>query len=185
MPFTVTAAGQVYKHTVESVHLRGAISVDRDLSVEVTRRPQRAWSCFRRHKTVIYDHPGVRLPLKVQILKAESIRNATVWGRHVEPKHGRSRQSTAGQPQDAPSMPRLAKTEARRPHPIFTPTRLSRQASKVLRRWCANRGHCSRDSWHILGEGHVTRRVMFGEMVESKGYSGGKEKEWIGCLEKI
>ena len=38
MPFTVTAADQVYKQTVEFVYLGGAISADWDLtSVEVTR----------------------------------------------------------------------------------------------------------------------------------------------------
>ena len=37
VPFTVTAAGQVYKQTVEFVYLGGAISADWDLrSVEVT-----------------------------------------------------------------------------------------------------------------------------------------------------
>ena len=42
VPFTVTAAGQVYKQTGEFVYLGGAISADWDLiSVEVTRRTQR------------------------------------------------------------------------------------------------------------------------------------------------
>ena len=56
VPFTVTAAGQVYKQTVDFVHLGGAISADWDLrSVEVTRRIQRAWACFGRYKMEIYD----------------------------------------------------------------------------------------------------------------------------------
>ena len=39
VPFTVTAAGQVYKQPVEFVYLGGAISADWDFrSVEVTRR---------------------------------------------------------------------------------------------------------------------------------------------------
>ena len=49
VPFTVTAAGQVHKQTVECVYLGGAISADWDLrSVEATRRIQRAWACFGR-----------------------------------------------------------------------------------------------------------------------------------------
>ena len=61
VPFTVTAAGQVYKQPVEFVYLGGAISADWDLrkSVEVTRRIQRAWACFGRCKTEIYDRPSV------------------------------------------------------------------------------------------------------------------------------
>ena len=72
MPFTVTAAGQVYKQTVEFVHLDGAISADWDLrSVEVTRQIQGAWACFGRYKMEIYDRPSVRSRLKVGMLKAE------------------------------------------------------------------------------------------------------------------
>ena len=60
MPFNVTAAGQVCKHTVEFVYLGGAISADRDLrSVEVTRRIKRVWACFGRYKMEIYDRPSV------------------------------------------------------------------------------------------------------------------------------
>ena len=56
-PFTVTAAGQVYKQTVEFVYLGGAISADWDLrSVEVTRRIQRAWACFGRYKITKQKH---------------------------------------------------------------------------------------------------------------------------------
>ena len=72
VPFTVTAAGQVYKQTVEFVFLGGAISADWDLRrVEVTRRIQRAWACFWRYKMEIYDRPSVRLRLKVRMPKAE------------------------------------------------------------------------------------------------------------------
>ena len=63
VPFTVTAAGQVYKQTVEFVYMGGAISADWDLrSVEVTRRIQRAWACFGRYKMEIYDRPSVFTP---------------------------------------------------------------------------------------------------------------------------
>ena len=59
--FTINAAGQAYKQTIEFVHLGGAITADRDLSIEITRRLQRAWACFQRYKMEIYDRPGVRL----------------------------------------------------------------------------------------------------------------------------
>ena len=72
MPFTVTAASQVYKQTVEFVNLGGAISAEWDLrSVEVTRRIQRAWTCFGRYTMEIYDRPRVRLRLKVRVPKSE------------------------------------------------------------------------------------------------------------------
>ena len=70
---TINAAGQVYKQTIEFVYLGGAFSADKDLSVEIPRRLQRAWACFQRYKMEIYDRPGVRLWLKVRLLKAEVI----------------------------------------------------------------------------------------------------------------
>ena len=74
MPFTVTAAGQVYKQTVEFAYLGGAISADWDLrSVEVTRRIPRAWACFGRYKMEIYDRLSVLFRLKVRMLKAEEM----------------------------------------------------------------------------------------------------------------
>ena len=71
--FTINAAGQVYKQAIEFVYLGGAINADRDLSIEITRRLQRAWACFQRYKMEINDRPGVRLRLKVRLLKAEVV----------------------------------------------------------------------------------------------------------------
>ena len=46
--FTINAAGQVHKQTIEFVYLGGAITADRGLSFEITRRLQRTWACFQR-----------------------------------------------------------------------------------------------------------------------------------------
>ena len=68
--FTINAAGQVYKQTIEFVYSCGAITADRDLSIEITRRLQRAWACFQRYKMEIYDRPGVRSRLKVRFAES-------------------------------------------------------------------------------------------------------------------
>ena len=70
---TANAAGQVYKKTIEFVYLGGAITAGRGLSIEISRRLQRAWACFQRYKMEIYDRPGVRLRLKVRLLNAEVV----------------------------------------------------------------------------------------------------------------
>ena len=70
---TFNEAGQVYKHTIEFVYLGGAITADRDLSIEITRRLQRTWACFQWYKMKIYNRPGVRLRLKVRLTKAEVV----------------------------------------------------------------------------------------------------------------
>ena len=71
--FTINAAGQVYKQTIQFAYLGGAITADRNLSTDITRRLQRAWACFQRYKMEIYDRPGVCLRLKVRLLKAEVV----------------------------------------------------------------------------------------------------------------
>ena len=48
--FTITTAGQAYKQTVAFGYLGEAISADGDLSVEITRRLQRARACLQRYK---------------------------------------------------------------------------------------------------------------------------------------
>ena len=42
--FTINAAGQVHKQTIKFVYLSGAITADRELCIERTRRLQRAWA---------------------------------------------------------------------------------------------------------------------------------------------
>ena len=39
----------------------------------MTRRLQRAWACFQLYTVEIYDRPGVRLRLKVRLLKADMV----------------------------------------------------------------------------------------------------------------
>lgn len=53
VPFNVTAAGWVCKHTAEFVYLDGAISANRDLSIERTCRLQRGWACFEQYQMEI------------------------------------------------------------------------------------------------------------------------------------
>ena len=116
--FTINAAGQVYKQAIEFVYLGGAITADRDLSIEITRRLQRAWACFQRYKMEIYDRPDVRLRLKVRLLKAEVVETllhgCMTWS-PKKPNYDRLRQVHHSH---APPMPWMVETEARRPHPI-------------------------------------------------------------------
>ena len=71
--FAINAASQVCKQTIKFVYLGGAISPGRELNIDITRRLQRAWACFRRYKMEIYDRPGAHLRLMVRLLNAEVI----------------------------------------------------------------------------------------------------------------
>ena len=77
--FTIKAAGHMYKQTIEFVYLGGAITDDRELSSEITRRLQRAWGRFQRYNMEICDRPCMRLRLKVRLLRAEVIK-ALLYG---------------------------------------------------------------------------------------------------------
>ena len=117
VPFTVTAAGQVYKQTVEFVYLGGAISADWDLrSIEVTRRIHRAWACFGRYKIEIYDRPSVRLRLKVRMLRAEvleTLRYGCVTWSPSKADYGRLRKA------HHQMRLRCLGWKMRRPHPVL------------------------------------------------------------------
>jgi len=184
VPFTVTAAGQVYKQTVEFVYLGGAISADWDLrSVEVTRRIQRAWACFGRYKMEIYDRPSVRLRLKVRMLKAEVL-ETLLYG------------CVTWSPSKA-DYDRLRKVHhqmllrclgwrkrKREDHILSYANALLRTDSEsvettVRRRRILFAGFVAR-----MGEERLPRRVMFGEMLGGKGYSGGQEWDWMKDLEE-
>ena len=65
-----------------------------------------------------------------------------------------------------------------------TPTRLSGQIPRALRRRYADEGYCSRASWHAWGKERLPRRVMFGEMLGGEGNSGGQEWDWMKDLEE-
>ena len=90
-----------------------------------------------------------------------------------------------GSPLHAPPIPRMAETEARRPHPIvhrraYQDSFREHRASEAIvrKRRILFAGFVAR-----MGEGRPPQRVMFGELVGSKGYSGGQEKGLDGSSE--
>ena len=89
--------------------------------------------------------------------------------------------TTEGPPPDAPPMPRLAETKARRPHTVLCLLRTdSESVETTLRRrriWFA--GFVAR-----MGEERLPRRVKSGEMLGGRGYCGGQEWDWMKDLEE-
>ena len=148
--FTVTAAGQAYKQTVEFVYLGGAISADWNLrSVEVTRRIQRAWACFGRYKMEIYDRSSVRLRRKVRMLKAEVLETllygCVTWS-PSKADYGRLRKAhhqtrcSSDTSDDGSENTKTTSCSS-------MPTRFSGQIPRALRQRYADEGYCSRASW--------------------------------------
>ena len=174
--FTINAAGQVYEQTIQFVYLGGAITANRDLSIEISRRLQRAWACFQRYKMEIYDRPGVRLRLKVGLLKAEVVETllhgCMTWSQK-KPDYDRLRRvhrsmllrclgwrKRKRDDQTLSYADALAKTDSESVEAI------------VRKRRILFAGFVAR-----MGEERLPQRVMFGEFVGGKGYSGGQEKD--------
>ena len=157
------------------MYLGGAISADWDLrSVEVTRRIQRAWACFGLCKMEIYDRPSVRLPLKVRMLKAdvlETLLYVCVTWSPSKADYGRLRKA-----HHQMLLRCLGWRKRKREDLILSyANALLRKDSEsvettVRRRRILFAGFVAR-----MGEERLPRRVMFGEMLGGKGYSGGQE----------
>ena len=183
MSFMINAAGQVYKQKIPFVDWGGAITADRKLSTEITRRLQRAWACFLRYKMEIYDRPGVRLRLNVRLLKAEVVETllygCVTWS-PKKPDYGRLRRVHRSmllrclgwrkRKRDDHTLSyadALAQTDSESVEVIVRKLRI------LFARFVARRG-----------EERLPQRVMFGELVGDKGYSGGQEKDWMSHLKE-
>ena len=173
---TTNAPGQVYKQTIEFVYLGGAITADRDLSIEVMWRLQRAWACFQRYKMEIYDRPGVSLRLKVRLLKAEVIESlfygCMTWSPN-KPDYDRLRRVHHSMLLRCLEWRKWKRDD----HTLSYADALAKTASRsieaiVLERRILFAGFVAR-----MGEERLPQRVMFGELVGGKGYSGGQEKD--------
>ena len=76
----------------------------------------------------------------------------------------------------------MADTEARRPHPIVL--RRACQASESIEAIVRKRRILFAGFVARMGEDRLPQRVMFGEFVGGKGYSGGQEKDWLTRLKE-
>lgn len=153
----------------------GAISTSRDLSVQETRRLQRAWACLKRFTMGTYDRSGVRLRLKMRLLKAEVLETAM---------HGCVTWSP--EPVNYPWSRKIH-------HSI--PLRSARRQPLILRRrphqdrFGANRGNGAQTGMLFaafnarMGQERLQGRIMFRAMVRSKNYSLGPHEYWTGRLE--
>ena len=179
--FTVNAAGQVYKQTMRFVCLGGAITADRELCIETKRGLGRAWACFQRCKMETYDRPGVRLRLKVRLLKAAVIESLLYGCMTSSP--------------NMPDYDRLQRVHhsmllrclgwrkrKRDDHTLSYADVLAKTASESIEaivRRILFAGFVAR-----MREERLPQRVMFGELVGGKEYSGGQEKGWMAHLKE-
>ena len=183
LSFTVNAAGQVYKQTIQFVYFGGAIAADRDRSIEMTRRLQRAWACFQRYKMEIYYRPGVCFRLKVRLLKAEVVETllygCITWS-PKKPDYDRLRQV-----QRSMLLRRLGWRKRKRDdHTLSYADALAQTDSESVEAIVRKRRMLFAAFVARIGEERLPQRVMFGGLVGGKGYSGGQKKDLMAHLKE-
>ena len=163
------------------MYLGGAITADKDLSIGITWRLQRAWAYFQRHKMEIYYRPGVRLRLKVRLLKAEVVETllhrCMTWSPN-KPEYDRLRRVHHSM------LLRCLGWRKRKidDHTLSYADALAKTASENIDAIVRKRRILFAGSVERMGEERLPQRVMFGELVGGRGYSGGQEKDWMTHL---
>ena len=138
---------------------------------------------FPRYKIKIYDRPGVRLGSKVRLLKAEVVETllygCMTWS-PKKPDYDRLRRGhrsmvfrCLGWPKRKRDDPALSYADA-----------LAQTDSESVEAIVPKRR-----IWFVvfvvrMGEERLPQRVTLGEFVGGKGYSGGKEKDWLDHLKE-
>ena len=131
----------------------------------------------------LYDCPGVRLQLKVRLLKAEVIETlpygCMTWSPN-KPNYDRLRRV-----HHLMLLRCLGWRERKRDdHTISYANALAKTASDSIEAIVGKRRILFAGFVARMGEERLPQRVMFGELVGGKGYSGGQEKDWMVHLKE-
>ena len=131
----------------------------------------------------IHDRPGVRLRLKVRLLKAEVVETllygCMTWS-PKKPDYDRLRQVHRSMLLRCLGWRKRKRDD----HTLSYPDALAKTASDsidaiVRKRRILLAGFVAR-----MGEERLPQRVMFGELVGCKGYSGAQEKDRMAHLKE-
>ena len=129
----------------------------------------------------IYDRPGVRLRLKVRLLKAEVVETllygCMTWSPN-KPDYDRLRRV-----QHSMLLRCLGWRKRKRDdHTLSYADALAKTTSESIEAIARKRRILFAEFVVRMGEERLPQRVMFGELVGGKGYSGRQEKDWMAHL---
>ena len=131
----------------------------------------------------IHDRPGVRLRLKVRLLKAEVIEtllyDCMTWSPN---KHDYDRLRRV---HHFMLLRCLGWRKRKRDDYTLSYTDApAKTASESIEAIVRKRGILFAEFAARMGEERLPQRVMFGELVGGKGYSRGQEKDWMAHLKE-
>ena len=164
------------KQTIVFVCLGGAITADRDVTFQMTQRLQMAWASFQWYKIGTYDRPGVRLQLKVRLLKAEVVETlrygCTTWSPN-KPDNDRLRRVHYSMLLRCLGWSKRKRDD----HTLSHADALAKTTSKSIEAIVPKQRILFAGFVARMGEERLPQRVMFRELVGGKGYAGGQEKD--------
>ena len=131
----------------------------------------------------IYDRPGVRLRLKVRLLKAEVVETLLYgcmsWSPN-KPDYDRLRRVHHSMLLRCLGWRKRKRDDHTLSYvDVLVKTASESREAIVCKRRILFAGFVAR-----MGEERLPQRVMIGELVGGKGYSGGQEKDWIAHLKE-
>ena len=131
----------------------------------------------------IYDCPGVRLGLKVRLLEADVVETLIYGCMTSSPKKP---DYDKLQRAHRPMLLRCLgwRKRNRDNHTLSYADALARTDSDNVEAIVRIRRILLAGFVERMGEKRLPQRVMFGELVGGKGYSGGQEKDWMDNLKK-
>ena len=179
----IEAAGQTYKQVQSFTYLGGAVTETPYMSDEIARQTRACWMRIRRYSRELYSQPKVALSLKTRMVKAEAI-EAFLYGCST----WTLRQKYYAKLRDVHHRVLLRIIGAQRKRPDHRMTSYNR-ALEITR--CESIETTLRTKILLwagtllqMSGGRLPKRIMLGNLEGAvRRGRGGKEKEWIDCVQ--
>ena len=164
-------------------HLRGAVTEVPDIPVEIARRTRACWMRIRRYLRELYDQPKVALSLKTRMVKAEAIEallyGCSTWTLRQE--HYAKLRTV----HHRVLLRIIGAQRKRQDHRMTSYNRaLEMTGCESIETTLRTRRLLWAGTLLRMSGGRLPKRIVFGnpEGAVRRG-RGGKEKEWIDCVQ--
>ncbi|CAB1113710.1 unnamed protein product [Ectocarpus sp. CCAP 1310/34] len=178
-PFAVSAAGQTYKQTDRFVYLGRTICADGKVDREITSRICRAWKCYRRNSTSMYDRKRANRQLKIRLLQAEVVQTllygCASWSlaaEHYTKLNGTHRQF----------LTRCIGWSKRKrsDRPLsYAQALIQAGCEETIEATVRKRRLCFAGFVMRMEDNRLPKRMLLGAMAGGTGYRGGQESDWV------
>ena len=179
----IEAAGQIYKQVQSFTYLGGAVTETPDMSVEIARQTRACWMRIRRYSRELYGQPKVALSLKTRMVKVEAI-EAFLYGCST----WTLRQEHYAKLRTVHHRVLLRIIGAQRKRPDHRMTSYNRALEITRCESIETALRTRRLLWAgtllQMSGGRLPKRIMLGNLEGAvRRGRGGKEKEWIDCVQ--